>query len=225
MLKLILNPLTAGIISVISLLVFKGIEYVFYPDDPLFFYEANHGLEYITYGLYAVAGLTAVSFWRDFIKTDKQSTWIVLMGLWLAAFLREMGIQHWLTRHDTTAIKLRFFTNPNNPLHEKIISCVLVLAVLGMAGWLLIKYFKQMIRGFFHLSPLYWSIATFGGMGLISQICDRFPSNYFKATGLRLDSDTTIWLKLFEEGGEACLPIIFALAFIQYHQMKRCRPN
>ncbi|MBQ7413158.1 MAG: hypothetical protein IJV07_02660 [Alphaproteobacteria bacterium] len=219
--KIILNPLLAGGLSVIALILFKGAECFFYADDPLLFYEANHGLECITYGLYILAGMTAIGFYRDFIKTDKRSTWIALLFLWLAAFLREMGIQHWLTQHDTTAIKLRFFTNPENPLHEKIIAGALVFLVLGVAGWLLVKYFKRMIRGFFHLSPLYWSIATFGGVGLISQICDRFPSKYFKATGLRLDADTALWLKLFEEGGEACLPIIFALAFVQYHQIKK----
>ena len=219
--KIILNPLLAGTVFVVALILFKTIECLFYTGEPLLFYEANHGLEYITYGLYILAGITAVCFYRNFIKTDKQSTWVALLFLWLVALLREMGIQHWLTRHDTTAIKLRFFTNPENPLHEKIISGTLILLVLGVAGWLLVKYFKQMIRGFFCLSPLYWSIATFGGIGIISQICDRFPSKYFKATGLRLDADTALWLKLFEEGGEACLPIVFALTFWQYHQMRK----
>lgn len=208
-------------VSLIALCLFWLIEICFYNDDPMLFYAENKGLEIITYTLYVLALLVVVWFSHGRIAPDKKSTFWALLFLWFAAFLREMGVQHWLTRHDTTAIKLRFFTNPNNPLHEKLIAAFLVIVVVGTALWLFFKYLKQILKGFFALNPLYWTIVTFGGILVISQFCDRFPSKYFKATHIHLGTDVLYWLKLFEEGGEACLPILFALGFIQYALQKK----
>ena len=219
--KILLNPLCAALIATLSLILFKGIDVLFYPNQGLLFYEANQGLEKITYALYGIAGIIALCHERLFLKTNKQSTYLALLFLWLAALLREMGIQHWLTNHDTTAIKLRFFTNPNNPLHEKIISGLLVIVVVGTALWLFAKYLPKIWKGFWKLNPLYWTVVTFGGILIVSQFCDRFPSKYFKATHQELGPIIEEWLKLFEEGGEACLPILFALGFIQYARLKK----
>lgn len=219
--KLLFNPLCAGLVALLSLAIFKGLDVLFYPHQGLLFYEANQGLEKITYTLYVGAVLVALSYRGLFLKTNKQSTYFGLLFLWLAALLREMGIQHWLTSHDTTAIKLRFFTNPNNPLHEKIISGLLVIVVVGTALWLFAKYLPKIWKGFWKLNPLYWTVVTFGGILIVSQFCDRFPSKYFKATHEHLSPVVLEWLKLFEEGGEACLPILFALGFIQYARLKK----
>lgn len=219
--KILLNPLCACFVAILSLFLFKGIDVLFYADQGLTFYEANQGLEKITYALYIGAVLVALYHRNLFLKTENKSTYFALLFLWLAALLREMGMQHWLTKHDTTAIKLRFFTNPNNPLHEKIISGVLVLIVVGTALWLFLKWLPKIFRGFLKLNPLYWTIITFGGILVISQFCDRFPSRYYKATHEHLNPFILEWLKLFEEGGEACLPILFALGFIQYSRLKK----
>jgi len=219
--KFLLNPLCAGLVAILSLAIFKGLDVLFYANQELTFYEANQGLEKITYGLYIVAVLVALYYHKLFLKTEKQSTYFGLLFLWMVALLREMGIQHWLTKHDTTAIKLRFFTNPNNPLHEKIISGVLVVIVVGTALWLFLKWLPKIWRGFWKLNPLYWTVVTFGGILIVSQFCDRFPSKYFKATHEHLSPIILEWLKLFEEGGEACLPILFALGFIQYARLKK----
>lgn len=219
--KFLLNPLCAGVIVLILLMLCKAIVAVFYANQGFDFFDTQHGLEYITYGLYIGAGAIAIKYRGLFLKTNQRKDYFSLLFLWLAAFLREMGIQHWLTNHDTTAIKLRFFTNPNNPLHEKIISGILVIAVLGVALSLFIKYIPKIWWGFWKLNPLYWTITTFGGVLLISQFCDRFPSKYFKATHENLSPLILEWLKLFEEGGEASLPILFALGFIQYARLKK----
>ena len=219
--KFLLCPLCAGIIVLLSLALFKGLDVLFYPNKGLLFYEANQGLEKITYGLYVVALGIALHYRTLFLKTDKKTTYFALLFLWLAALLREMGIQHWLTKHDTTAIKLRFFTNPNNPLHEKIISGLLVIIVVGTALWLFLKYLPKIWKGFWKLNPLYWTVVTFGGILIVSQFCDRFPSKYFKATHEQLSPLVKEWLKLFEEGGETTLPILFALGFIQYARLKK----
>ena len=216
-----MNPLCAGFVVVAFLVLFKGIDALFYADQGLLFYEANQGLEKITYALYIMAGMIAFHKRKLFLKTDNRRTYFALMFLWLAALLREMGMQHWLTNHDTTAIKLRFFTKPTNPIHEKIIAGLLVIAVLGIALWLFFKWFPKIWHGFWKLNPLYWTITTFGFVLIISQFCDRFPSHYFKATHEHLNSFLVEWLKLVEEGGEATLPVLFALGLIQYAYLKK----
>ena len=217
--KIILNPFIAPILTCIFLLYINVFSQWLYSATPLDFF--GNESEVLTYTFYGIGLITALIFFRDFWKTDKQTTYFALLFLWLIALLREMGAQHWLTKHDTTAIKIRFFTNPNNPLHEKVVAGALVILVVGIALWLLIKYLKPMIKGFFSFKALYWTIATFGGVGMVSQFCDRFPSNYYKATGERLNNTILEGLKLFEEGGEICLPLLFALAFVQYHIMKQ----
>ena len=47
--------------------------------------------------------------------TDKITSWGVYLFLGMCAFLREAGIQHYLSKTDTTPFKSRFFLNPNNP--------------------------------------------------------------------------------------------------------------
>ena len=217
--KIILNPLTAPILTAFFLMYANIFSHWLYAVASLEFF--GNESEVLTYTLYAVGFITALMYYRDFWKTDKQTTYFALLFLFGVTLLREMGAQHWLTKHDTTAIKIRFFTNPNNPLYEKIIAGAIVVVVVGVALWLLIKYIKPMVKGFFSFKPLYWTIATFGGVGMVSQFCDRFPSNYYKATGERLDVIALDVLKLFEEGGESCLPLLFALGFVQYHLMKR----
>ena len=215
--KFLQTPLCAFIVTVIMMVLFKVFEVTYYTQDPFAFYEVGNVVDYTTYALYGVAFITAMMCFKDYRHTDKQSTFIGLMFLWLSALLREMGAQHWLTTHDSTAIKLHFFTNPDNPLYEKIISGTVILAVTGVALWLFCKYAFRIIKGFFKLEPLYWTIVTFGGVLIASKFFDRFPSRYAKLTGEHLGEDTMLWITLFEEGLEACLPLLFALALIQYH--------
>ena len=59
-----------------------------------------------------------------------------------------------------------------------------------------------MVSGFFKLEPLYWTMATFGGVGVVTQLADRFPSRYVKFTGERLDEPILFCSKLFEACGE-----------------------
>ncbi len=188
-------------------------------DNPAVFYSTAGFLENITYMCYALALCVALYYNRDFRKNRQD--YILFLILWGCALLREMGIQHYLTTTDTTAFKLRFFTNPANPLHEKIMAAFLLLMVGSIVLFLLIRYVSKIIRGFFDLNPLYWTICIFGGMGIVSKIADRFPGNYYKATGIHLDPDIALLLSWIEESGEATLPLLFALAFIQHHYLSQ----
>ncbi len=219
--KKITHPLFAPVLTVVFLLICLGLSYLVNPGNIALFYEKDGGLEVVTYTMYAVALITAWTYRRDYIGTKQQTPYLMFLFLWLIALLREMGAQHWLTSTDSTAIKLRFFTNPNNPLSEKIITAVIVLTVVAVIIKLLIQYVPKIIRGFFKLDPLYWTVCTFGAIGVVGKFADRFPGNYYKSTGVRLDPAIDVWFKLFEEGGEAALPLLFAVGIIQYHLMKK----
>ena len=215
--KWFLSPLFAGIFVVLMLGLYYSISYFIRTTYGIFDIEKSGATEALTYLFYGFTGGVMACLYQDYLHTPKQKTYFALCFLWLGALLREMGVQHWLTTHDSTAIKIRFFTNPSNPLYEKIISAVLVLTVLSVIAYLLIKYLKQMIIGFFKFQTLYWTIATFGSIGILTQIADRLPANYVKATGKHLSEPLCFALKIFEEGGESLLPLICAIGFVQFH--------
>ena len=186
------------------------------PFDP----EINGVVDAFTYVFYGFSFAVLIMTYKDFKNRSLVLNYTCILFLWTAALFREMGIQHWLTTHDTTAIKMRFFMNSENPLSEKIIAGVLVLSVLAVAIFMLCRYLKKIILGFFHGQSLYWSIVTFGALGFTTQLADRLPSRYRKITGEHLSEPILFILKIFEECGESLLPLVFAIALIQFHLNK-----
>lgn len=219
--KFFLSPLFAACFVFIALAIYYAGSYFARSNWGVFDIEETGVTEVLTYLFYSIAAGTLIYVAKDYLKTPRQTTYFALAFLYLAALLREMGIQHWLTTHDTTAIKIRFFTNPNNPLHEKIIAASLVVLVVGVIAYLLFKHLKQMVIGFFKFQTLYWTIATFGGLGVTTQFVDRFPANYAKAVGEKLPEPILFALKIFEEGGESLLPLLFAIGLLQFHFILR----
>ena len=173
--------------------------------------------ETLTYLFYGLGGGIAFMLYDDYLNTPRQKTYYYLCFLWFCALLREMGVQHWLTTHDTTAIKLRFFTNPNNPLYEKVITLLLLLIVARVVIYLLYHYAKPVISGFFKMQPTSWSVAIFGIWVGITQFADRLPAEYEKAMDAELSEPVRFALKILEEGGESLLPLLFAAAMLQFH--------
>ena len=219
--KLFLSPLFASFFIVVMLGIYYAVSYFIRQNYGIFDIEKSGATEVLTYVFYGFAGGVLLCLYNDYHHTPRQNTYFALAFLWLAALLREMGIQHWLTQHDTTAIKIRFFTNPNNPLHEKIISATIVLLVLSIVLYLLIKYLRKMIVGFFKFQTIYWTIFFFGVLGALTQMADRFPSKYTKITGEHLTEASRFALKIFEEGGESLLPLLFAIGLCQFHFIRR----
>ncbi len=177
------------------------------------------GLTFVGFGVL----LACLIFYRDDFA-DKKMSWRAFIFLTIAAILREMGIQHALTTHDTTAIKLRFFTNPNNPLYEKIISAVLVLSVLITILYLLIKYTPFLIKGIFKLNPVAWTMSVFAFGAIISKVFDRLPS-ILRFAGMEVCSTEQAYYSILEEGIESLLPMLIVLALYQYHQLKTQKIN
>jgi hypothetical protein len=128
-----------------------------------------------------------------------------------------MGAQAWLTTHDTVITKIRFFTSPNNPLYEKLIAGAVMLFIAVVFFYVFIKHIKPFFRGLVSFEPISWTTAILFVWATLTQIIDRFPAEYLKATGVGLEEPIRFAMKIFEEGGESLLPLVIAIGFLQYH--------
>lgn len=176
-------------------------------------------MEIITFSGYALTFMIVLCFYKDFNTLEKRKNYGLFLFLLIAAVLREMGVQHWIPSKDTTAFKLRFFTNPDNPLSEKLLSAALLISVFSVIIYLLVKYLPSLIRGFFKMNTICWTICTLGGTGVVAKFADRFPSNYVKWAKEPLDPFIKGHFTLLEETSEAALPLLFAIAVVQAHYL------
>ncbi len=215
--KFLMHPLCALACVSVGILLYFVVCYAMRAKYGPFDLDASGATDALTYLFYGMAFSVLMCFYGDYMHTPRQSTYFGLIFLWIITLLREMGLQHWLAINDSTAIKINYFKNPAVPFYGKVISAVVILTVVSVIIFLLFKNLKKMVRGFFKLNPLYWTIATFGGWGMATQIADRFNSNYAKWTGERVSEPVLFFITIIEEGGESLLPLLFILALIQCH--------
>ncbi len=216
--QIILNPLFAPA----CVLIYIGLFFVgqITADADAIFAFTSSATEVITYAAYALAGVVALFCLRDF-RGKQLLPFGLFVFLFICALLREMGAQHWLTKTDSTAFKIRFFTNPNNPLSEKIIAFAILAVVVTAVLYLLIRFVPGLVKGFFRLNPITWTVATLGGTMVMAKIADRLPGNYRKMMDMPMDPSVHAYIELLEESSESTLPLLFACALIQYHLSKR----
>lgn len=188
-----------------------------YDNIPGLLNKEEGPLELITNLAYIPLLLAYLLSARMFINNrELRIDFIIFVILGISAFLREMGIQHWLTSHDSTAFKSRFFLNPNNPLSEKIVAGAILLAFFGLIVYLAVKYTRHLITSFFKMNPTSWSIATLCTLGVLGKFFDRFPSNYKHSHGFALPDELRLNFNIVEETSETFLPLVAAFIFLQY---------
>lgn len=176
--------------------------------------------DYVTIALYFVAMFVLWRYRpRDNNRAQNFSFWIFEL-VTLGALLREWGIQHWLTRTDSTALKIRFFLNPANPLSEKIVAGLFLLLWVVVALYLIWRYAIFMIREFFQGNAVVWTIATTCAVTVFAKFIDRYPDNYRRFTGTSLSPFWDTGCSSFEEITEAYIPILIMVAAVQFY---RCR--
>ncbi|ASM40355.1 hypothetical protein CSPB12327_00735 [Campylobacter sp. RM12327] len=218
---MLLKPYFAPILTIVMLCIFYTISMFF--EDVISFYKVEGGLDFITYFMYFLSFFIVIYYKSAFKK--HMIDFYLFMFLFIVAFLRESGAQSWIPSKDTTAFKIRFFTNPDNPLIEKIVSLIIIVVLLVVVGYLLKKYFVKIFKGFFKFDTLYLTVVTFGVIGILSKIADRFPSIYNKVVGVEIQGDFEILLLLIEEGLEAMLPALFAIGVMQYFYIQKQNLN
>ncbi len=181
----------------------------------------NGFVENATYLCYAVLFVLFFKVRKSFQTPFEKRSLAMFLFFGIAAVLREAGIQHWLTSHDTTAFKLRFFTNPNNPLSEKIVAFVLAALVAGLFVYAMVLWLIPAFKGLFKLYAGSWTVITFLSCGALCKIADRTHSNLAKH-GIVLNP-LGFWygfLEIAEEGLEMMLPILAVVALLQFQSDK-----
>ena len=192
----------------------------FFPEQKYQLTKDGEIFEILTNIGYMTMLAAMLYFSKDY--TDKISSWGIYLFLGMSAFLREAGIQHHLSRTDTTPFKSRFFLKPENPIGEKIVFGLLLLIIFGTIVYLMVKYAKHLVLSFFKFNTVTWTIATFFGILVFSKFADRFPGNWRDAhNDVSLpQNQIEIW-SLLEESIEIFIPWVVVIAFTQFHIIKK----
>ena len=214
-LSYLFTPITFTLVW--SLLIFVVL--AFFPEQKFIITQEGEIIEIFTNIGYILMLATMMYLAKDY--TDKITSWGVYLFLGMCAFLRETGIQHHLSKTDTTPFKSRFFLNPNNPWGEKVVFGLVLLVIFAALVYLAVKYSKFLITSFFKLNTVTWSTAVLCTVLVCAKFADRFPSNWRKAhDGVYLpQNQIEIW-SLLEESSEMFLPYLVILIMWQYHLIK-----
>ncbi len=210
-----LSPLFAPIAGLLVYSIFLNIAYIFLPHHIPQISREGELIDILTYSSYGILFIIFAVFFNDY--KDKKLDYFSCIFLTLCALLREMGAQKWLTSTDSTAIKIKFFTNPNNPLSEKIVSALIILLVLTAAIYLIKKYFLHLFKGVLKMDTISWTFGTLVFFGLFSKFIDRLPSNFRKSHDEGLSQLIIDNLSILEEGGEIFIPTMAIILLVQYH--------
>lgn len=214
--KYFLSPFFTPVAFSLCWGVMLAIVLLFFPEYKFKITEDGQILEFLTNLGYIsmLAALLILS--KDF--STKMTDWGIYLFLGIAAFLREAGIQHHLSRTDSTPFKSRFFLNPDNPLSEKIIFGLILLIIFGALLYLAIKYGKHLVVSFFKLNTITWSTATFCTVLVFAKFADRFPGNWRSAhNDVSLPREQIEIWSLLEESSEVFLPYLVLIILLQYH--------
>ena len=119
-----------------------------------------------------------------------------------------------------TPFKMRFLKAHGVPIGAKALAVAYFALFFGVFAAMLAYFFPRLMKGFFRLHPVAWTMCFFGGSGVMVQICDRLPAWYRHANDLSKSdvADTfTSFCTAFEEGGEMMIAAFALLAILQAH--------
>ncbi len=214
--KIFLSPFFTPIAFTALWVTLITVVLCFFPEQKFLITQEGQILEIFTNIGYVLMLAAMMYFARDY--SDKITSWGIYLFLGMCAFLREAGIQHHLSKTDTTPFKSRFFLNPNNPWGEKIVFGLVLIVIFAAIIYLAVKYTKFLISSFFKLNTVTWSTAVLCTVLVCAKFADRFPSNWKKAhDNVPLPVNQFETWALLEEGSEMFLPYLVIVIMWQYH--------
>lgn len=113
-----------------------------------------------------------------------------------------------------TAYKLKFLTRTDAPWTDKLIVVAFFAVFIGVLGGTILYFLPRLWRGLWKLHPVSWSIGFLGGVGVLVNVTDRFPS-VLRKMGVRLTDSVEALQTAMEEGLELLLPLMAILAILQ----------
>ncbi len=217
--KIFLSPFFTPILFALCWGLMLTVVLIWFPEQKFKITEDGQIIELFTNIGYIALLVALMFFAKDY--TDKITSWGIYLFLAICAFLREAGIQHHLSRTDSTPFKSRFFLNPNNPLGEKIVFGLLLIVIFGAIVYLAVKYAKHLVLSFFKLNTITWSTAVFCCVLVFAKFADRFPSNWRDAhNDVSLPRCQIELWSFLEESSEMFLPYLVIIILAQYHLLK-----
>lgn len=124
-----------------------------------------------------------------------------------------------------TAFKMKFLTNTNNPLSDRIIVALCFLLVFAVCGFTLVYFLRRLLTGLFAFHPVCWSIGFLGGATILVQFADRLPAVLRHKYGIVLSDSLHAFCTTMEEGQELLMPLFVILAIIQAHFIYNDEPS
>lgn len=216
--KIFKSPWFGALFLAIGMALYLVISYICRAIFGEFDIQEVGATEVLTYLFYGFGGGIIFCCAKDFMSdSSKIKTFSSIVFIYLIMILRDMGAQGWLTTHDTVVTKIRFFTSPNNPMYEKVIAGAVMLFIMAVFFYVLFKNIKPLCKGIKNFEPISWTTLVLFIWTPITQVIDRFPAEFLKATGVMLAEPIRFAMKILEEGGESLLPLLIAIAFLQYH--------
>lgn len=125
-----------------------------------------------------------------------------------------------------TPFKLKFLTNSNNPLMDRLVVAACFVAAIALCGGTLAYYWRRLLKGLFRMHPVCWSIAFMGGTAILCQIADRLPATLRHSFSIQLSPRLFSLASVMEEGQEPLLALFAILAILQAHFIyNNCSPD
>jgi hypothetical protein len=119
-----------------------------------------------------------------------------------------------------TPFKMRFLTRGGIPVSAKLFVIAYFVLFFGVFAAMLAYYFPKLVKGFFRLHPVAWTVCFLGGSGVVVQIFDRLPAWYRHSAGVskeQLPAKFLSFCTAFEEGCEMLIAAFALLAILQAH--------
>jgi hypothetical protein len=116
-----------------------------------------------------------------------------------------------------TPFKMKFLTNANNPLADRLIVAACFAVVILLCAGTLLYFLRRLLTGLFKLHPVCWSMGFFGGTIILIQLTDRLPAVLRKDLGIRISEALHALMTALEEGQELLLPLFVVIAVLQAH--------
>lgn len=158
--------------------------------------------------------------------TRRQCRWAALWSfLGVMAIVRETDIHKMLFANiwpeiantfTGTVYKMRFLKADGIPFLPKLFVLVFFIVFFAAVAIPLIRYFIPLVKGFFRLEPVAWTMAFFGGVSTMVLTVDRLPAN-LRHANIAVSDSVLALMKAFEEGGEMLMALLALLAIVQSH--------
>jgi len=220
--------LTAPIAAIVALFAFIAVWAALEPATlvPLFDNDGASPVELMTLPLFALIIPLVWLCPPCGGTTKRQCLWASLWSLLaVMALVRETDAHKMLfakiwpdvaAGFRGTVFKMRFLKAADIPLMPKLFVAVFFVFFFVAVIIPLVRYVVPLVKGFFKLEPVAWTMAVFGGAAVTVMAVDRLPA-ILRHAGVELSDKVRALFTVFEEGGEMVMALMALLAILQAH--------